>query len=113
MIEDKIDQLIAALDRNTAALAGGAAPQAADAKPAKPRKTKDPLEAGPPPAPPALTIDDVREKLKALPRERTAALLKRFSSDGKMSGVLPALYPDLLEAAEESAQEDSGDPLLG
>lgn len=124
MLEDKIDALIAAINANTAAhnaAIGRAAPTPpAESDPLSPAPAKAPraskaAKAEPDPSAPVVDINDVRDVLKSLPRERVAQLLKAFSPDGKMSGVPATRYAELMaEARACDANAGAGDdPLLG
>lgn len=112
-IEAKLDELIAAVRDLAAATRGGtnvrSAPDAAEApaKPAKPAKSAASKEpAGP-------TIEDVRNRLKTLPRNVLTALLARFSSDGKLTSVEPSKFAALLAESEQATDvpEAGDDPL--
>lgn len=78
-IETKIDELIAALDRNTAALLGGAS-NAPDVKPPKAEKaTKPAKEASA--APKGPTVEELKEKVKGTLTRMIEAGLREQASE--------------------------------
>lgn len=93
-IEDKIDALIAAIDKNTAALTG-AAPKAAATKPAvvkaaKPAKTEERVVtefAAKNEATPEQVKAALDKLLKANKRDAAIALLKSFEGAANVSGI--------------------------
>lgn len=118
-IDAKLDALIAAINANTAALNArltANVPPAGSSETPPARRTR---AADAPPksdAPKAVTKQDVIDAMREFPRDVTAALLKRFSPDGKMSGVPVEKYGELLAAALAEANKggaEAADPLLG
>lgn len=99
MLETKIDELIKALNANTAALTGVKATD----KPAKAVKTEDTA----PDAPKALTYDDVKTPFLAFVkdkgREAGVALLAKFGA-AKLPDVKPEQFADALAAINEAAK---------
>lgn len=116
MLEQKIEALIVALDKNTAALTGGKAPAAASAPTAAAGKP-----AAKPAAAPKVTQEQVAEKASALKDAQgmpaVRALFKEHGAeDGKIASVPKANYAGLIAAIDaalaggepEAAEEDEG-----
>lgn len=105
MLEQKIDALIVALDKNTAALTGGkpAAAATATAAAGKPGR----------PAAPKITQDDVAAKASALKEAQgmpaVRAMFKEHGSDdGKIAGVPKANYAALVAAIDTALSGGDG-----
>ena len=119
MIEAKIDELIAALNANTAALGGAKAEAPAKPKKAKPEAAPEPAPAPAPapiPAAPTVTAKECTDILMEVANkvERAAAIeiLKKFGV-AKISELKPehhaeayALAKAKLEAKEEIVEDD-------
>jgi hypothetical protein len=98
-IETKIDELIAALDRNTAALTGAAAPEAKPAKAEKAPKAEKVKE-----VPKGPTVDELKEKVKgALTRMIEAGLREQASEFLGAAGAKSAT--SLAEKGEAAVKE--------
>lgn len=111
-LEDRLAALTAALEANTRAVcarAGEDYPPAADAPPPE-RKTRGASAA----AAKALTVEDVRAVMKDLPQAMTLGLLRKYSTDGKLSNVPASKYAALIAEAKKVAdvsEADEVDPL--